>query len=225
MSYSKKEDHHTTKVLDNLFSFTDRPIAEAETNLKPVRRCKQAIKQGSKLALPTTKKQLSKAVSNASYSAERSNIAIDKPKKSSGKPKKSIAVISVLDIGLLVRYDDRIELKLRLVRNKKKVSEGVIIDLMIDISRLRNDCIQLCLAESVDSFYQASKIAIASQCKWLSNHTDRVGCSLLSIRDIAMLYKLPCSKLERSLISDLALLMKDTTDQRSVHCLPLTIDV
>lgn len=221
-----KETFYTCKVLDNLFNTVeaDRPIATAST-VKPVRRSKQAIKDGFKLALPTTKKQLAQSVKNADYCADRSNIAIPKPRRAIALPKNAIAVIDLLDIGLLVRYNDRIELKLRQIKNNKKSSEGIIIDLSIDIDRLRDDTLELCLSGCVDSFYEASKLAIAKQCKWLSNHDDRVGCGITTLRDLAKLYMVKLDKLEKSLLRHLALLMKDTTDQRSIHALPLTIDI
>ena len=223
---TQKEEFYTNRLLDNLFNTVEvtNPIA-SPVSLKPVRRCKQAIKSGFKLALPVTNQQLSKSVKNADYKSDRSNVAIQKPVRAIALPKNAIAVIDILDIGLLVRYRDRIELKLRQIKNARKSSEGVIIDLLIDIDILRSDSLEFCLNECADSFYDASKLAIASQCKWLDCHDDRVGCSLLSLRKIAMLYILPVSRLSKALLTGLALLMKDTTDQRSIHALPLTIDV
>ena len=223
---NKKENFHTCKVLDNLFNLveTDKPIV-SQQQLKPVRRSKQAIKDGFKLALPTTNKQLARSVKNADYKADLSNTAIPKPKRAIGLPKNAIAVIDVLDIGLLVRYSDRIELKLRQIKNVKKASEGIIIDLSIDIDTLRNDALNLCFSDCVENFYEASKIAIETQCQWLANYDDRIGCGLTSLRQLAMLYKLAVDKLSRALLRNLALLMKDTTDQRSIHALPLTIDI
>jgi hypothetical protein len=223
---TQKEDFHTAKVLDNLFGIkTEYTPISPQSTAKPIRRCKDAIKNGFKLALPTTKQQLAKSVKNADYRSDRSNTAIPKPKRAIALPKNAIAVIDVLDIGLLVRYEDRIELKLRQIKNNKKSSEGIIINLSISIDNLRESALQLCFAGCVDSFYEATKIAIATECKWLVNYDDRVGCSLTSLRQLAMMYKLAVDKLSRALLRDLALLMKDTTDQRSIHALPLTIDI
>lgn len=221
----KREDHHISRVLDNLFDTLEITTESTTANqLKPNRRCKQAIKDGFTLANPITAKQLKRTVANATYQHSRSNIAIDKPKKSSGKPKDSIAVLDFLDLGLLIRYSDRIELSLRQVRTvNRSIHDAIIINLLIDIDLLAVYTLQAIQEDPDLSFYSATKIAVTRQ---LSKDYDaRVGNSTLNLQKMAVIYSTPINKLYKALVNSISHIMQNTTDLKSVYAHPLTIDI
>ena len=221
----EKEDHHISRVLDSLFNTLEITTENATANpLKPSRKCKQAIKDGFTLAKPITANQLKKTVANATYQYSRSNIAIDKPKKSTGKPKDSIAVLDFLDLGLLIRYSDSVELSLRQVRTvNRSIHDAIIINLLIDIDLLAVDTLKAIQKDPDLSFYGATKIAVTRQLS--EDHSDRVGNSTLNLQKMAVIYSTPINKLYKALVSSISHIMQNTADLKSVYAHPLTIDI
>jgi hypothetical protein len=219
-------------IQENKFMTSDR-----------VKKQRQDIKDGYRLALASTRQERRIRPINASYKGDRVNVALSISKS---KPvrgiNKAIATIELKDLGQLVRYPDRVSLVLsstyrdrdRKARIKfvKEVKGQIFADvistdsIMIDLGKIDRIVSDVVITSENPTIWELSDIN-HSVCfpLWLTDHHIDIGNSPYSLFQVSEFYRIPIKKLVSRIKSGLNLVTKETGKDKSLHSFPLTIDV
>ncbi len=181
-----------------------------------IKQQRQDIKNGFRLALASTRKQRRSSVISADYNSDRANVAlsISKPKPVKGLG-KAIATVEINGIGQLIRYRDRIDLKLR---STYRDHDGKAKIKFANTIKTKNMILDL--GSSIDLYTQ--------DLDWLNDLTIPIrvnGEDLLSVQDIAILYGVKLRTVASRIRYALKLVCKPShSDVKSVYALPLSIE-
>ena len=182
------------------------------TSIK-VKQQRQDIKNGSVLAIASTRKERRESVKNADYKADRANVALSINIKKATLIKglgKVIATVSIEGIGQLIRYKHRVDLKLRATYRSYDIKANIRFDaiatknMVIDLGNIHRDTVL----------------------NWLVDPSVRIGNGVLSLDDLCLLYGLPLRQVIARIRYALVLVTKSLdNDTKSIHALPLSMDV
>lgn len=180
------------------------------TSIK-VKQQRQDIKNGSVLAIASTRKERRESVKNADYKADRANVALSIKKATPIKGlSKAIATVTINGIGQLIRYKYRIDLKLRATYRSYDIKANMRFDaiatknMVIDLGNIHRDTVL----------------------DWLVDTDLRIGNGILSLDDLCLLYGLPLKQVISRVRYALVLVTRDLSDDtKSIHALPLNMDV
>ena len=176
-----------------------------------IKRQRSDIKNGSKLAIASTRKERRDAVKNADYNSDRANVALSIKKATPIKGlSKAIATVSIEGIGQLIRYKHRVDLKLRATYRSYDIKANIRFDaiatknMVIDIGSVDRDTIL----------------------DWLVDPDLHIGNGILTLSDLCLLYNLPLKQVISRVRYALVLITRDLSDDtKSIHALPLSMDV
>ena len=180
------------------------------TSIK-VKQQRQDIKNGSVLAIASTRKERRESVKNADYKADRANVSLSIKKATPIKGlSKAIATVTINGIGQLIRYKYRIDLKLRATYRSYDIEANMRFDaiatknMVIDLGNIHRDTVL----------------------DWLVDPSVRIGNGVLSLDDLCLLYGLPLRQVISRVRYALVLVTRDLSDDtKSIHALPLNMDV
>ena len=180
------------------------------TSIK-VKQQRQDIKNGSVLAIASTRKERRESVKNADYKADRANVALSIKKATPVKGlSKAIATVTINGIGQLIRYKYRIDLKLRATYRSYDIEANMRFDaiatknMVIDLGNIHRDTVL----------------------DWLVDTDLRIGNGILSLDDLCLLYGLPLKQVISRVRYALVLVTRDLSDDtKSIHAFTLNIDV